>query len=436
MPSVIHPKRETMPPLQVQRSEYKATPSLWWRYPGQDWTSRPPTQTWQSITDYVASELHTSRGHQVSKLGETHDDIGGDFEVRKREYHEFSSLGDSAKHFSGLGSNPYYSDPMSPGAEHHYFVPKAKYEHVATWANQGFTWSPTPSTDFQLNALGTTAISRIIPTNPLVSAAAFLGEMREGLPKLGIDTWSARASRAKSAGGDYLNAEFGWKPLISDVQKFAYIVKNSDRIIAQYEKDSGKLLRRSYEWPDVKTTEVVTYGSGHKPVPWGNAGSLYRPDHVGLLSRTRTTRIRRWLEATFTYYLPPAGSRARDIAIANKLYGVRVTPDVLWQLTPWSWAADWATNIGEVTSNVSAFMSDGLVMPYAYIMEEHTYSEEWLLNQVGFKSYPGMQNFRQTFTTIVKKRKQATPFGFGFDFDGLTIRQGAILAALGISRRK
>lgn len=426
-----------MPPLRVKRSEARYLPSLWWKVSG-NWQDKPPTQTWQSITDYVASELHATEGHQVSRLGEPGEDHGGNFEVRHREYHQSSSLGDGEKHFSPLhvGSNKYYAAPMTPGPEHFVFEPRAKYEQIGPAWPSGFDWAPTASTDNQLDAMATTAISRIIPTNPLVSAAAFLGEMREGLPKLGIETWSARTSRARSAGGDYLNAEFGWKPLISDVQKFAYIVKNSDRIIAKYEADSGKLLRRQYEWPPEGSTEVTHMGTGHRPVPWGNSSGLFRPDHVGLLSRSRTTRVRRWLEATFTYYLPPRGSTARDIAIANKLYGVRVTPDVLWQLTPWSWAADWMTNAGDIASNVSSFMSDGLVMPYAYIMEERVHSEEWNLSQIGYKSYPGMHHLRQTFTTTVKKRRQGTPFGFGFDFDGLTTRQGAIIAALGLSRGK
>lgn len=413
-----------MPPVKIQRSEYKEIPSLWWSS-GADPTG-PPTQTWASIQDYVAGELLASEGHQVSKLGETGDDIGGNFAVRKRDYSEHSTLGG--------GPLPFHT---KPDTEHYYYAPKARFEHIAYWSNVWpGDWKPNSTSDSQMDSMGTTAISRIIPTNPLVSAAAFLGEMREGLPKLGIETWSARTAKARSAGGDYLNAEFGWKPLVSDIQKFAYIVKNSDRIISQYEKDAGKLLRRRYDWPFEKSTEVTDYGTGHNPVPWGTGGTQFRPDHVGQLTRTRTTRTKRWLEATFTYYLPPQGSRERDLAIANKLYGVRVTPDVLWQLTPWSWAVDWVTNAGDIASNVSAFMSDGLVMPYAYLMEEIVHTEEWTLTQVGYKSYPGMHAFRQTFTETVKKRRQATPFGFGFELDGLTTRQGAILSALALSRKR
>lgn len=424
-------------PISIQKSEAGAnTPSLAWNVPG-DWYDfvDTPTENWESVTDFIEGELITSSGHQISKLGKTRDDIGGDFMVVKREYSHHSSLGDEPKHFSihhDYG-NPYYADPMAHGGTHHYFVPHAAVEHVASWSS-AFDFGVEYSSEFEMDALGTTAVARSIPTNPLFNAAAFIGELREGIPKLGIETWKSRSAVARNAGSDYLNAEFGWKPLVSDIQKFAYVVKNADRIAAQYAADSGKLIKRKYNFPPEEVSSHDEW-TGRYPAPLWDY-DLFRPDHVGRLRRYRTKRTKRWLKAAFTYYLPPVGTRARDLAIANKLYGIRLTPDVVWQLSPWSWAADWVTNIGDITSNISAFASDGLVMPYAYMMEETTAREEWILDQVAYKSYPGMQNFRQTFTTTAKQRRRATPFGFGFDFGGLTGRQTAILAALSISRRK
>lgn len=424
-------------PISIQKSESgRNTPSLAWNVPG-DWYDYVghPTENWESVEDYTKGELMKSEGHQVSKLGKTNDDIGGDFMVVKYDYDHHSSLGDEPKHFSihHDWGNPYYANPLAHGGTHHYFVPHAAVEHVADWSN-AFEYGPDSSTPAELDALGTTAISRCIPTNPLFNAAAFVGELREGLPKFGIDTWKDRTAIARNAGSDYLNYQFGWKPLVSDIQKFAYVVKNANRITKQYEADSGKLLKRRYDFPGEETSSHDEW-TGRYPAPLWDY-SLFRPDHVGRLRRYRTKRTRRWLEATFTYYLPPVGTRARDLAIANKLYGIRLTPDVVWQLTPWSWAADWVSNIGDVASNISAFASDGLVMPHAYMMEETSARQEWILDQVGYKSYSGMQNFRQTFTVTVKQRRRATPFGFGFDFDGLTNRQTAILSALAISRRK
>lgn len=421
---------------KTQLSERKTTPLKIWLQPDTKWQNYAPRWDTQSVTEYLAGHLKTSTGHQVSRLGEPGQDIGGDFEVRKRNYWEYSSLGTDPLHFSAHHEygNPYYADPMADGITHHYFVPRASRADV-TEESFLFPWEEFDgSSAFELDALGTTGISRIIPTNPVAGAAAFLGELREGLPKLGIESWQDRAHRARSAGSDYLNVEFGWKPLVSDIQKFAYVAKNADRIAAKYERESGKLLRRQYKWPDEQTSYFGEY-TGAYPVPLLDQG-LFRPDHIGRMRIYGNIRNRRWLKATFTYYLPPVGTRARDIAIANKLLGIRLTPDVVWQLTPWSWAADWVTNFGDITKNVSAFMSDGLVMPYAYVMEEKSLRVEYTLDQVGFKSYPGYAHMSQTFEQILKVRRRATPFGFGFDLGSLTNRQVAILTALGMSRRK
>jgi hypothetical protein len=405
-------------------------PSLAWNVPG-NWQDYDPTEVWESVVDYLEGDLKVSRGHQISNLGKT-GDVGGPFEVVKRAYEHRSSLGDEPKHFSihHEFGNPYYADPMAPGGTHHYFVPHAKQEHVAFWSD-AFEM-PEVSTPFQLDGFGTTAISRMIPTNPVAGLASFLGELREGLPKFGVDSWKHRTGRARSAGGDYLNVVFGWKPLVSDIKSFASTARNADRITKKYEAESGKLIHRRYDFPLISE---VTYSEhdGKYPSPLWDY-DLFRPDHVGVLQHFRRTTIKRWCSAAFTYHLPPVGSTARDLAIANKLYGIRLTPDVAWQLTPWSWAADWVTNFGDIESNVSAFMSDGLVMPYAYIMEESKVENEFQLSQVGYKSYPGMHTFTQKFTTTVKSRRKATPFGFGLKYDDFTSRQLAIIVALGLSK--
>jgi hypothetical protein len=56
---------------------------------------------------------------------------------------------------------------------------------------------------------------RMAPSVGEFSLSTFLGELREGLPRLVPDLLT-RAKTAKAAGGDYLNVEFGWKPLLND----------------------------------------------------------------------------------------------------------------------------------------------------------------------------------------------------------------------------
>lgn len=400
-----------------------------------DWYDYPPRWEGTQKVQFIEGHLKQSEGHDLRRLGPT-DDVGGDFAVSKKSYSETSTLGADPMHFSEehvYGEDPDVTDPMAHGITHHYYKPRAVKGDVSE-ANFWYPWETEfeSTSAFELDGLGTTAISRIVPTSPIFNAASFLGELREGLPKFGIQSWKDRTHLARSAGGDYLNYQFGWKPLVSDIKNFANTVKHAHELAARYEAGSGKLIHRRYDWPD----EIETYQeewTGKFPAP-NPSFALYRSDHVGRLRSYGKIKRRRWLEADFTYYLPPVGTRARDLAIANHLYGVKLTPDTVWELTPWSWAADWVTNIGDVVKNVSAFSTDGLVMPHAYIMEETSLRVEYTLDQVGFKSYPGMQHFSQTFEETSKVRRRATPFGFGLDSGAFTDRQIAIIAALGLSR--
>jgi hypothetical protein len=112
------------------------------------------------------------------------------------------------------------------------------------------------STSFELNAAGTTGIARSIPTNPLAGLATTLGELRsEGLPSLILSrTWRERLLNCRNAGHEYLNVEFGWKPLLNEIQTLAHIIRNADELSKRYEKESGKLLHRGYTFPVESTT--------------------------------------------------------------------------------------------------------------------------------------------------------------------------------------
>lgn len=153
----------------------------------------------------------------------------------------------------------------------------------------------------------------------------------------------------------------------------------------------------------------------------------------GVLTKTVVTRKRRWFSGCFTYYLK-TDRLARLEQYSNRLYGTRVTTDLLWKIGPWSWAADWITNFGDVVRNTAAFANDGLVMRYGYMMEHTSVITEYSLR--GMTLFDGqVLNLTQSFVTTTKKRRRATPYGFGFDPGTFTPRQWSIIAALGISRR-
>jgi hypothetical protein len=274
----------------------------------------------------------------------------------------------------------------------------------------------------QLMADATTAIARIEPTQPAFDLSVFLGELRaEGLPNLPGLMAREQTKVAKAAGGEYLNIEFGWLPLVRGVRDFASTVAKSDEILSSYQEQSNQVLRRSYEWPT--ESESQAYSCTHVMNP--GVGFFTGGGH-----HERITR-RKWLEAEFMYYLPTGGSRTaknqRFASYARKLLGVDLSPEVLWNLSPWSWAADWFGNVGDVMHNISAFGTDGMVMRNGYIMC-HTNKT---VTDSG--SFAGQFQVR-TVVTERKTRHVAHPYGFGVTDASLSARQLAIMAALGLSR--
>jgi hypothetical protein len=133
------------------------------------------------------------------------------------------------------------------------------------------------------------------------------------------------------------------------------------------------------------------------------------------------------------YHLPE-GILGRTVAELDRAYGVVPGDTTLWNLTPWSWLADWFSNAGNVMQNIDAFLQNSLIMPYGYIC--HDITEEYQADWSGSVNRNGWSPM--TLSDYVVKhsytRQQANPFGFGLSWDGLSLFQLSILAALGISR--
>jgi len=289
-----------------------------------------------------------------------------------------------------------------------------------------------------LNAIGADAIALCKPDNSVANLTTFLGEtIREGLPHLvGATTWKDRALTAKNAGGEYLNVQFGWRPLISDITSFGSGVVNANTVLKQYERDAGKTVRRSFYFPLVTSDKITELGSG-SPYggQWGNH-SGFTP--VGKLSVRRETRIARWFKGAFVYYLP-SGYDSRNqmdkMALLADRLGLQLTPETLWNLAPWSWAVDWFTNTGSVLSNVSSFAEHGLVMRYGYLMESTMVKDTYTLRDINWGSTSGGPSALTTsLVTETKRRVKANPYGFGITWEGLSPFQISILSALGLSR--
>jgi hypothetical protein len=277
----------------------------------------------------------------------------------------------------------------------------------------------------------------------------FLAELRD-LPKAPVAEWKRKArqglSLSRNGSDAYLNAEFGWFPFVKDVLDFCKSTRDFDKRRIQFQNGSGTIIRRKRTIVDTNDSVVTvlapTYGFSPASINCF-AGPAYT-------ARTVTTKRVVIFSGAFTYYLDTgivptkrgkntmkdlmAGQARRREQIINHLYGTRITPHLFWQIGPWSWAADWMASQGAMLRNSTNFANDGLVMRYGYVSEKKTVTTSYsVLGLVGYGA-PYPLNPQSVLTQTATTRTRATPYGFGLNPSSFSLKQWAIIAALGISK--
>jgi hypothetical protein len=308
------------------------------------------------------------------------------------------------------------------------------------------------SDELQLLSYGSTAISRCLPTSPVVDMPVAFAELfREGVPNyIGRQLLNRRSVSASQLSGEYLNYEFGIRPFLADLEAFWHATRRAKELLRQFANNSGKLIRRRYNFDPYYEQNTVTSvepdagGAQHFLEP--NRGIHYLPDFGGSWGTREITTTRfneRWFSGAFTYYLPGVGddiwsNLERDYAEMRYLYG-GFGVSTVWNLIPFSWAADWVTNVGDVLTNIDRFANDGLVMPYGYVMErsevrvDRTVRDARLGNVDPNLSIPVPDEVKTSLRIVSMRRRKATPYAFGLDQSEFTDRQWAIIGALGLS---
>jgi hypothetical protein len=276
---------------------------------------------------------------------------------------------------------------------------------------------------------GPTAWSRFAPGRPKVGLNQFLGELRD-FPSL----FQVGLRRFKDLGKLYLNAQFGWRPFLSDIMSTLKTLEKIDLRIAQLRNEQRKWVKRGGTL--YQTSNVVTTASSYGPWP-GN----YIVDGKSTITTTTVTHC--WFSGRFRYYIngldDPRWGRFRAI---RRIFGLELSPSLLWQLCPYSWLADWCANAGSVIQNLERTLADHLTAKYAYVMLQEETTQEVVATGRGqylkgdwstpWSYFPISVSGKHKSST--KTRCAASPFGFGLTWDGFDAFQLSILAALGLSR--
>jgi hypothetical protein len=240
----------------------------------------------------------------------------------------------------------------------------------------------------------------------------------------------------KQLGGIYLNLQFGWAPFLREIGELIALSKRVPETINRIRKANGKWLLRK---GSVTTEESST--------PWGNAGDsryfgfVHMPSsrwvgssqyytNQGVTSYEREV----WFSGRFRYFIPELEINDPEwqTDAMMKLSGAVLTPELVWNLIPWSWLIDYFANVGDVFANISEGHLGEIVAKYAYVMGTTTYEQTLhaSFRDTAGRTISGSAKRRRVY----KARVHASPYGFDVGWGDLSDTQLAILIALGVSK--
>lgn len=169
-------------------------------------------------------------------------------------------------------------------------------------------------------------------------------------------------SAAKRAGAANLAVQFGWAPLLSDIIKATQFMESLDRRSQELERlYSGRGLKRRMVLASGNSTHTATEYVCNKPVMSASFTHM-REIQVWAVCRWRLTAR------------SPPIPRGDDLR--RRLLGIDsgAIAETLWELLPWSWLADYFSNVGDLvklTNNHLAAIASGTIMTKRSTISSH-----------------------------------------------------------------
>lgn len=191
----------------------------------------------------------------------------------------------------------------------------------------------------------TKALANIDPGKPKVDLPLFVFELKD-FPRMlrnaGQVLLSRPAKRGQTgtqhAADTYLNASFGWAPLISDLLGLLDLQKSIDDRMRYFANlEAGSTIQRSLGreiLSDSTTANSVVVSHGFY--------NGYAADKRVIVARDV------WFTANGKLKdpLPPLGDPRLRLA-TNTILGLTAQPERLWDFIPWTWLIDYFVNTGD-----------------------------------------------------------------------------------------
>lgn len=246
----------------------------------------------------------------------------------------------------------------------------------------------------------------------------------------------------KYLGGESLNIQFGWTPLINEFANVLRLLLTLDEMV--YGSSSFR-RKRGVQGPVVNQTASFSRPLAPIGRPWGfnPTGNQYSDGsrHATLTGvETVTTTENYRFSGKFKGIAVPTRAAGKYYQRAQEtLHNIGVgDPEVLWDITSWSWLVDYFATLGKSIANAYTYspQTGRAAQLYAYwttkVVETTSLSVTSVTvpsNVVGLSGVDG--NFAVATSMI---RERVTPFGFGTRFGSLSAQQWGILISLGLAR--
>jgi len=322
-------------------------------------------------------------------------------------------------------------------------------------------WCPTaPSTlvDFQtwFNArfsskLGTAsgAYLKFSPLKPRVDMGQTLAEIREVPAMLKttaryfLDIWTRKGgfmsrripwySTGRNHASMWLNVNFGWLPFLGTIRDFYKTTENVTSIIQRlrdhnglWEKRGGIVEKIESREPYAAKTSATT--AWVYPV-LNNALGVRSGKSDAYVQISQIVKF----SARYKYYIPELLPNGKwPVALIARLYGLELSPRLVWDLIPYSWLVDWCFHLGNIIEAATPSKFGQLVTNGAYLTDQATY--KYMFSAI--KRVGDTYGFGSWSCDIDRKQRFVSPSPYGFDipFEGLSSWQLSILTALGFNR--
>lgn len=283
-------------------------------------------------------------------------------------------------------------------------------------------------------AFAADAYSRMRPDKPSFEGFNALFELKDLPGMLKKRTEDHIGQFANRGGNTHLELQFGWLPLLRDIQNLCTTQMGLQDRYKQLLRDEGEPVRRGVKLRALESDPVIgTINPGMGP----SLVSYFSRGPATCISSQQTFDLV-WASAQFQYFLP-AGPR--DIAWRSKMkraiFGLNISPIVVYNAVPWSWLADWFFNYGSVISNLSSTIADRCAARYFYMMRHQAIKTTMTISSGAWEAYTLKPIDVTTSSYTVqgnKTRLRGDPFGLATNPNSLNLSQLSILGALGLSR--